>query len=88
MTLDFNKYMHYLNELDIPIEQKRELLRTVWLLVEACVDQAFGTHPVQLARLASGDSDSNGVESGMMLLPLNLPDTVGPEQKGKTNDND
>ena len=88
MTLDFDKYMHYLSELDIPIEQKRELLRTVWLLVEACVDQAFGTHPVQLARLTDGKSDSSTVDCGMMLLPLNLLDTVGPEQKGKTNDND
>ena len=37
--------------LEIPHAQKVEIIHTVWGMMEASVDQAFGIHPVQQARV-------------------------------------
>ena len=50
MILNIETYMPYMDGLDMPHEQKVETIRTVWGIMEASVDQAFGNHPIQQAR--------------------------------------
>lgn len=47
MNFDLDKYLPFLDEIDLPLSQKEEMLRTVWGMMESQVDQAFGVHPVQ-----------------------------------------
>ena len=50
MPLDIQKYLHHLEEFDLSEERKRELIQTVWQVMEGFVDRAFGKHPVQQLR--------------------------------------
>lgn len=47
MKLDIEKYLPMTSGLDMSRTQKEEMIRIVWGLMESCVDQAFGVHPVQ-----------------------------------------
>ncbi len=47
MTLDFEKYRHYVDHFDISEEDKRALAESIWKIMESFVDQAFGLHPIQ-----------------------------------------
>ena len=53
MTLDVQKYLKLVEDLDLTEAQKVDLIKTVWAVVESFVDQAFGVHPVQLCRADS-----------------------------------
>jgi hypothetical protein len=59
MEPDYEKYWRYLDRYDLSDEEKRELIRTVWTMMESFVDCAFGTHPVQLAIKAKAPEISN-----------------------------
>lgn len=50
MPPDINKYRKYVDDFDLTEEQKKELLKTVWSIMEDFVDKAFGRHPVQQCR--------------------------------------
>lgn len=45
--LDIEKYRHHVDHLDISEDQKVDLLRTVWRILESFADRAFGLHPAQ-----------------------------------------
>lgn len=47
MSLDVEKYRHYLDGYQISEEEKTELIKNVWAIMEGFVDQAFGKHPIQ-----------------------------------------
>ncbi|WP_208348946.1 hypothetical protein [Pseudaestuariivita rosea] len=47
LTLDWEAYLPLLEDEDIPDDQKRELIETLWSIVVAFVDLGFGIHPVQ-----------------------------------------
>ncbi len=47
MILDFEKYRQYVDHFDISEEDKRQLVESIWRIMESFVDQAFGLHPVQ-----------------------------------------
>lgn len=47
MPLDVEKYRHYLAGYQISEEEKTELIKSVWAILEGFVDQAFGRHPSQ-----------------------------------------
>lgn len=44
---DIDKYLPYVDHLDLTKEEKIELIHTVWHISEAFVDRAFGLHPSQ-----------------------------------------
>ena len=44
MILDVQQYLPYLEGMDLSDEQKEELIRTVWGLMESQVQQAFDAH--------------------------------------------
>lgn len=47
---DLSRYLHYIAHMDLPLEGKIELLRTLRNLMQSFVDRAFGEDAVQLAR--------------------------------------
>ena len=57
MPLDISKYRKYIDGFDLKEEQKVELLKTVWSIMESFVDKAFGMHPVQLCQKHRPEKD-------------------------------
>ena len=55
MCFNIEDYRHYTDGMDLSDAQKDELIRTIWALIEAQVDQAFGLHPVQHATAAKSE---------------------------------
>ncbi|MFQ6550648.1 hypothetical protein AADZ90_022130 [Aestuariibius sp. 2305UL40-4] len=47
LTLDWDAYLPLLEDEDIPEEQKRELIKTLWLIVVTFVDLGFGIETTQ-----------------------------------------
>ncbi len=47
MKPDIEKYLPYLDHLDLSDEKKIELIHSVWHICEAFVDQAWGLSPMQ-----------------------------------------
>ncbi len=50
MRLDIEKYRKYVEGFDLTEEQKTELIKSVWTIMESFVDRAFGLHPAQQCR--------------------------------------
>lgn len=48
MKSSIERYLPYLDQHDWSREQKIEMIRTVWRVMEAEADKAFGLNPVQL----------------------------------------
>jgi len=48
MILDSEKYLPFMEGLELSRERKEEIILTVWGIMESQVDQAFGLHPIQL----------------------------------------
>ncbi|SOD15919.1 hypothetical protein [Nitrosomonas ureae] len=47
MIFDTEKFLPYMKDIDLPLSQKRDIIQTVWIFVEAQVDQAWDMHPMQ-----------------------------------------
>jgi len=54
MKLDCKKYLPFLDGINISVNRKKEILRTVWQFTESQVDIAFQMHPVQQAMSDAG----------------------------------
>jgi hypothetical protein len=48
MQPDYDAYLPYLERFDLSDAQKRDVIDTIHAAMQAFVDKAFGTHPVQL----------------------------------------
>lgn len=60
MPLDVEKYRPYVAGFDLSPEEQAELIRSVWLVLESFVDQAFGQHPNQHCDRALEYNDLQG----------------------------
>ena len=63
MTLDVEKYLHHLDGMDISDAEKAEFIRTLWLIAQCFVDDAYSgdaTHDV--SQLKSGFDAANVVD--------------------------
>jgi len=47
MRLDIEKYLHYMDDLDLSQDQKEAYIHTIWGLMESSADKEFEVHPVQ-----------------------------------------
>lgn len=47
LQVDFEKYMHFLDDPSLSDAQKQELLETIWSILLQFVDLGFGIHPMQ-----------------------------------------
>jgi len=55
LSVDVDYYQRFLDDTDIPEGKKRELIETLWQIVESFVDLGFGIHPVQQVDTEIGD---------------------------------
>ena len=65
MSLDVEKYRHYLAGYEMSEEDKTELIRSVWAILEGFVDHAFGQHPIQQCGRALEHSDLQGLNESL-----------------------
>ena len=54
VTVDYEKYEHFLETADLSDEQKREFIAALWSIIVAFVDLGFGVHPAQQAEKTCG----------------------------------
>ena len=54
ITVDYEKYEHFLETADLSDEQKREFIAALWSIIVAFVDLGFGVHPAQQAEKTCG----------------------------------
>ncbi len=47
MCSDIEKYRQYVDQFDLPEQEKVELINIVWRVMESFVDRAFNDDPVQ-----------------------------------------
>lgn len=59
MQPDYEDYWTDLDGYDLSDDEKRQLIHTLWTMMESFVDSAFGVHPVQQAIKARPARDSN-----------------------------
>lgn len=71
LTIDWDAYLPYLEDEDIPDDQKRELIATLWNIMTAFADLGFGIHPVQQA---CGELEESSVLYLPDMLSSNKPD--------------
>jgi hypothetical protein len=45
LTIDYEYYQTFLDDMDVPVEQKRELIQTIFSIVVQFVDLGFGISP-------------------------------------------
>lgn len=57
LTIDWDYYGTFLEDLDCSDEEKQELIETLWNIMVAFVDLGFGIHPAQL--VANGACEQN-----------------------------
>ena len=66
ITLDYELYAHFLDDENLPEEQKHELLQLLWNIVVECVSLGFGVHPLQQAKDAYGQADNKPSKPALM----------------------
>lgn len=67
LSIDYEKYEHYLEDTDLTDEQKQEFMKALWNIIVNFVDLGFGVHPVQQALAASCGKE--GKNSAKNTLP-------------------
>lgn len=56
LTVDVEKYQHFLDDADLSEAQKEEVLRALWSIICNFVELGYGVHPLQQAGNASPES--------------------------------
>jgi len=74
LTIDYEKYAHFLEEADLTENQKREFLQTIHDIILSFIDLGFGVHPLQQACGQGGDNSSKAASS--ILSVLRYPDKL------------
>jgi hypothetical protein len=64
---DLREYLAFLDDTNLTEAQKIELLRTLWSIMSAFVDLAFGTDPVQqaLPPITAGEHTDGSIASAV-----------------------
>ena len=85
MPLDLDKYRPYVDGFDLSEAQKDELIHTLWTIMEAFADQAFGLHPAQQipASLMADDStaEADGVDLDRISVSDPFEQAAGPSRR-------
>ncbi|MEO0411733.1 MAG: hypothetical protein AAF221_07855 [Pseudomonadota bacterium] len=71
ITVDYERYAHFLENSDLTEEQKQEFLQAIWNIVVEFVSLGFGVHPLQQAKEGCGQ-----VENFSPKPPFTAPDAV------------
>ena len=71
ITLDYERYAHFLEDEDLTEEQKHEFIETLWNIIVEFVSLGFGVHPLQQASTACGQLDQEHLSA-----TINASDTL------------
>lgn len=59
ITVDYEKYAHFLDNPDLTEDQKREFIQALWNIMCEFVSLGFGVHPLQQAQNACGQIEES-----------------------------
>ena len=76
ITVDYEKYEHFLETTDLSEDQKREFIEALWSIIISFVDLGFGVHPAQQAENSCGKLQKNSPR-----LPSTMENRVGWNSK-------
>ena len=65
LTIDYEKYAHFLEDSDLTEEQKQEFLQTLWNIVVEFVSLGWGVHPLQQAQKPCGQLGDNSPKAAL-----------------------
>lgn len=65
ITVDYDRYAHYLDGTDLTDEQKQEYLQALWSIIVEFVSLGFSVHPLQQAENACGKFEENSSNSAL-----------------------
>ncbi len=92
VTVDYERYAHYLDGADLTDEQKQEYLQTIWSIIVEFVSLGFGVHPLQHIDNACGESAEQAshtpiltpdmIHSGEFNLIRNFKEKSEPSEAG------
>ena len=77
LSIDWDAYLPLFEDEDIPEEQKRALIETLWSIMVAFVDLGFGIHPLNAA---CGKSDEELAQAIASVVSSDHP-TETPSQR-------
>lgn len=76
ITVDYERYAHFLKDSDLTEDQKREFLQALWNIIVEFVSLGFGVHPLQQAKNTCGQ-----LKEDLPKPALTAPDTVYLDDK-------
>lgn len=76
MPLDLDKYRPLMDGCDLSEAQKDELIHTLWTILEAFADEAFGLHPAQQIPASLMADDSTPRIDGVDLDRISVSDPI------------
>ena len=89
ITVDYEKYEHFLENSDLSEDQKRQFIDALWQIIVGFVDLGFGVHPVQQAQNTCGklqdrspkppSTEANEVHWDSKFLTKNFEDAADLE---------
>lgn len=62
MKLNYEKYLPFLEESNLSMIEKQEVIQTVWGFIESNIDIAFGDHPVQSCGYNKNNDSGNRIQ--------------------------
>lgn len=81
MKLDVEKYLHHLDGMDLSEAEKIEFIRTLWLIAQCFVDNAYSGRP------ESAKPDVSSLKSGFEASNVIDLDSIRPSRASAANDN-
>ena len=88
MKPDLDQFLEYLDEYDLSVKQKQELLASLWMMVQVFVDLGFGVDATQNAIFAKQMNPSKD-DKDSLRFKFNKnakQDKVAPDTKAKPSD--
>lgn len=76
LTIDWEAYLPFLENEDIPEDQKRALIQNLWGIMTAFVDLGFGVHPVNQTCGKDAASLNDALAD---MLSCEEPNTTNPD---------
>lgn len=68
VSIDYEKYAHFLDDTYLTEDQRREYLDTIWKIICEFVSLGFGVHPLQQAQDACGQIEQNSENPPLLRL--------------------
>lgn len=82
MTLDAEEFLHHLEDIDLPLAKKVEIIHSVAAIMQSGVDRAWGVHSTQLCPARTRLADSRESVAEVDLEDQSLKSTFDRATEG------